>query len=174
MKTKHTIKGIDGFGLQEYKHYDLKKSVKDIERTENEIYRVVTINHTPASDHKNGKKRIYDWSKVHKNVYEVCCRDLVEWCAGFLEVSETILSITKVKGRKVKKKNKTIFTKKFGIRKGKDNFIVEATTWDGANPVWVMTPKKPTEKEKEDTVDFLSEELHNGHTEYFKKLKEFE
>lgn len=75
----------------------------------------------------------------------------------------------------MKKKNKTIFTKKFGERKEESNFIVKATTWDGTNPVWVTTPKNPTEKQKEDTSDFLLGELDDDKAwkEYFKKLEEF-
>jgi hypothetical protein len=96
MKTKFKIKGMDGFGLQEYKHYDIMKSEEDMNKTKDDIYKVVTINHTPASNHKSGKDKIHDWSKVHKNMYYVSCEDLVEWCADFMEVSETILSIKKM------------------------------------------------------------------------------
>lgn len=60
--------------------------------------------------------------------------------------------------------------KKIGNQK-KDCFTVEATTWDGKHRVVVVTPKKPTPQEKQDTINFLFElDDHDGYNEYLKRL----
>ena len=113
MKTNLIIQGKDGFGLKEYKHYPVVDGDKDMLNTKDDVYEIVTINHTPASrtkpvtsstiDHAHNKDEIIDWDMSHKNIYEVAMEDLVDWCANMMEVSETILSIRKMK-KKIKGK----------------------------------------------------------------------
>ena len=58
--------------------------------------------------------------------------------------------------------------KRFGKKEDKDNLFINVTTWDGKYPVLVVTPKKPTKKERKDTIDFILHELddHDGYDEY--------
>ena len=58
------------------------------------------------------------------------------------------------------------YVKKFG--KSKDNISIKATTFDGKSEVRVVTPRNPTNKIKEETVDFLLGELddHDAFDEY--------
>ena len=49
--------------------------------------------------------------------------------------------------------------KKFGEAEDKDCLTLETTTWDGANSVLIIFPKKITKKIKEEVEDFLLSEL---------------
>ncbi len=52
--------------------------------------------------------------------------------------------------------------KKIGA--SKDNHSIKCTTWDGKNIVYVITPVNPSDSEKEETIDFILNEL-DGHNE---------
>ena len=56
------------------------------------------------------------------------------------------------------------YIKRFG--KNRNNIIINATTWDGKYPVKIITPKHPTKKIRDSTVDFLMElDDHDGYDE---------
>jgi len=64
------------------------------------------------------------------------------------------------------------FVKIFGKKKKEDNLFIEVTTWDGMDKVIVITPKNPTNKQKQDTIDFILHELddHDGYNDYLNKI----
>ena len=126
-----------------------------------------------------------DWQSLLLYRGDTKRKDLKNLPSNYMNSIKKIWEIIEAKGLEKERKEIDIevkrmkgrhYTKRFGERKEKDNFIVKVTTFDGKIPVWVTTPKNPTEKQKEDTADFLLGELddHEGYKEYFKKLKEFE
>ena len=62
---------------------------------------------------------------------------------------------------------------KHQIGKSKENLYIEVTTFDGKSSVMVITPKKPTEKQKQETIDFILHELddHDGYDKYLEELE---
>jgi len=68
----------------------------------------------------------------------------------------------------------TAYIKQFGKQLEKDNMVIMATTWDGQCPIQVITPKKPSYDERQETECFLLGELddHDAYSNYLKKLKE--
>jgi hypothetical protein len=65
-----------------------------------------------------------------------------------------------------------IYWKKIGSSR-KGNTEIMATTWDGRNKVKIITPKKPTPRQKRLTRDFLLNELddHKAYNSYNNKIK---
>lgn len=68
------------------------------------------------------------------------------------------------------------YYKRFGTKRKEDNLFIKVTTFDGKEDVIIITPKNPTKKQKEETINFLLHELddHDGYNEYLQKLKEVE
>jgi len=65
--------------------------------------------------------------------------------------------------------------KQFGKKKPDDNILIRATSWDGRAKINVLTPKKPTRKQIEETEYFLHQEddfkAWNEYATYLKKNK---
>ena len=63
------------------------------------------------------------------------------------------------------------FKKQFG--NNKNNLFIPATDFTGKNKVLIITPMHPTKNQKNDTVDFILNELddHSALNEYKKKFR---
>lgn len=81
--------------LKAYCHYPLLLAEQDLETGHKEMYRIVTINWTYATDHISGSKAI-DHEYVHKNIYEMTLGGFLEWWWGMEEVAEDVVSIEKI------------------------------------------------------------------------------
>lgn len=81
--------------LKSYCHYPLLLANQDIETGHKQMYRIVTINWTYATDHFSGSKAI-DYEYVHKNIYEMTLGEFLEWWMEMEEVAEVVISIEKI------------------------------------------------------------------------------
>lgn len=81
--------------LKHYCNYLVRKSQKEYDRAVEERYRITTINWTLATNEETGEK---DYSRVHKNVYEMSLGEFQEWCLRVCneEVAEDIIGMEKV------------------------------------------------------------------------------
>ncbi len=66
------------------------------------------------------------------------------------------------------------YKKVIGKNRTRENsIIIEATSFDGKNPVSILTSKIPTKREKEQTIRFILGELddHDAYDDYLKQLE---
>ena len=94
--TNNSLQPEDEF-LQVYCHYPKKWAEEENDNSQNDLYRVTTINWTFATDHISGSK-VVDYNYVHKNIYEMTLGEFKEWCLGVCnkQVAEEIIKIEKV------------------------------------------------------------------------------
>lgn len=81
--------------LKAYCHYPLLLARQECEDSHNEMYRIVTINWTYATDRISGSKAV-DYEYVHKNIYEMTLGEFLEWWREMEEVAEVVVSIEKI------------------------------------------------------------------------------
>ena len=79
--------------LKAYCHYPLPLAKQDIEIGHSQMYRIVTINWTVAT---NENLEIVDSEHVHKNIYEMTLGEFLEWWWDTEEVAEDVISIEKI------------------------------------------------------------------------------
>ena len=85
----------DNKTLKAYCHYPLVLAEQEHRDSQKEMYRIVTINWTYATDHSSGSE-IVDYECVHKNIYEMSLGEFLEWWWGMEEVAEDVVSIEKI------------------------------------------------------------------------------
>ena len=81
--------------LKAYCHYPLLLARQECRDSHKEMYRIITINWTCATDHISGSKAV-DYEYVHKNIYEISLGEFLEWLLEMEEVAEEVVSIEKI------------------------------------------------------------------------------
>jgi hypothetical protein len=81
--------------LQAYCHYPLILAKQELEHSHKDMYRIVTINWTYATDH-DPDSEIVDYEHVHNNIYDKSLGELFEWWLYIEEAAEYIISIEKI------------------------------------------------------------------------------
>jgi len=71
--------------LQAYCHYPLKWAEQEHMDSQNDMYRIVTINWSVASS-----------EHVHKNIYEMTLGEFLLWWWDMEEVAEVVINIEKI------------------------------------------------------------------------------
>lgn len=85
----------DNKTLKAYCHYPLILAKQNLETAHNDMYRIVTINWTYATNHSSESK-IVDYEHVHKNIYEMTLGEFLHWWWDMEEVAEDVISIEKI------------------------------------------------------------------------------
>jgi hypothetical protein len=91
MHNEH--KHYDNKTLQAYCHYPITLAEQELEHSQNDMYRIVTINRTVAASEIFG---ILDNEHVYKNIYEMTLKEFLEWIRDMDEGGEEVLSIEKI------------------------------------------------------------------------------
>ena len=94
--TNNSLQPDDEF-LKIYCHYLLELAREEYNNSQKDIYRIITINWTYATDKSSGVK-VVDFNYVHKNIYEMSLGEFKEWCSKVFneEVAEEIVKIEKI------------------------------------------------------------------------------
>ena len=92
---RYMLNYYDDKTLKAYCHYPLILAKQECKDSHMDLYRIVTINWTVATDHSLESK-IVDYEHVHKNIYEMTLAEFLEWWWGMEEVAEDVVSIEKI------------------------------------------------------------------------------
>lgn len=79
--------------LQFYCHYPLVVAEQEFEDSQKEMYRIVTINWTYATNKNLG---IVDYEHVYKNIYEMSLGEFLRWWWDMEVIAEDIISIERI------------------------------------------------------------------------------
>ncbi|MBW8015108.1 MAG: hypothetical protein FVQ82_02905 [Planctomycetes bacterium] len=79
--------------LTAYCHYPLVLAEQELEHSQNDMYRITTINWAVATSEILGT---VDSEHVYKNVYEMTLGEFLEWIRDMDEGGESIVSIEKI------------------------------------------------------------------------------
>ena len=81
----------DNKTLQAYCHYPLVVAEQEHMDSQNDMYRIITINWTFATNH-NPDSKIVNYDYVHKNVYLMTLGEFLEWLRDLEEVAEDLFT----------------------------------------------------------------------------------